>query len=328
MRHLFFSHAALGFSLGVVSLTIIIALLGFALVLLSATLLKEPGESAEHPLKEFFHHMVRDIGLAFLVAAIVTLVYGSTLDFHRVSDAISLMIGEDIPQSVWDTTKAEVFQRDVFRGNYDAVWTIQPDDSLPPNEARLNVHLEYTLYGLKSQPFPFIVKQELENIHLKNADGTLPRFDSVTIVGGKTYQGDELQQRVKNGLLTLDPITLGAWKKTDARFELTENPGVRIIFERSEIIHIPGEYSVVLSQLTKNIKLRVEHPDNIRHELKEWFDPRVEGFQPAAGGRYYTMDGVVLPGQSVSVQFWRKDDEQPPSPAPTPTPPVKNSGPR
>lgn len=187
-------------------------------------------------------------------------------------------------------------------------------------------HLEYTLYGLKSEPFPFTVKQELENIHLRNADGTLTRFDSVTVVGGKTCQGDELNQRVKDGLLTLDPITLGAWKKTDDKFELTENAGVRIIFERSEISHIPGAYSVVLSQLTKNIKLRIEHPDNIRHELKEWFDPRVGGFQPAAGGRYYTLDGVVLPGQSVNVQFWRKDDERPPSQTPAPTQPAKNSG--
>jgi hypothetical protein len=130
---------------------------------------------------------------------------------------------------------------------------------------------------------------------------------------------------VKDGLLTLPPITLGPWKKTDANLELTENKGVTIIFERSEIINIPGTFNIVLSQLTKNIKLRIEHPNNIRHELKEWFDPRAQGFQPSAGGRYYTLDGIVLPGQSVSVQFWRKEDEQPPASAPSPPPPVKKS---
>jgi hypothetical protein len=154
MRDSFFSHVVLGFSLSVVTLTVIITLLGFVGVALSFSLLKKPDDT-NHPYKEFFHHLSRDIGLAFLVAAIVTVVYGSTLDFKKVSDAISLMIGEDIPQSVWDTTKTEVFQREVFRGNYDAVWTVKTDNSLPSDQAILNMHLEYTLYGLKSEPFQF-----------------------------------------------------------------------------------------------------------------------------------------------------------------------------
>ena len=315
MRHALFTNSFPG--LGIVPLTFAVMAAGIFLIVIVSTLLRHPKDSENKPFQAAFHHIFRDVGIALLVAAIVTFVYGSTLDFHRVSDAISMMIGADVPQSVWESTTTQVFKRDVFRANYVARWTVQPDDSLPFDQAVLKVHVEYTLYGLKPQPFNYIVKQELENIHLQNSDGSLPRFDRVAIVGGKTYQGDELNQLVKDGLLTLPPINLQAWKKTDAKSELTENSGVRLIFDRSEIISIPGTYTVILSNLTRDINLEIDHPDNIQHELKEWFDRGSKGFE-LTGGRYYTLNDIVLPGQSVSVQFWRQE------PAPKSTPPSRN----
>jgi len=190
-------------SLGIVSLTFIVLLVGVVLIVLVSVWLTEPKDADHKPFKKTFHHILRDIGIDFTVAALVTIVYGSTLDFHRVSDAISLMIGENVPQSVWDSTRTQVFQRDVLRGDYKAIWTVQPDPSLPSDQAILIFHLEYTLYGLKPQPFDYTVEQELENIHLRNSDGTLPRFDCVTIIGDKMIKGDELKGRVKDGLLTL-----------------------------------------------------------------------------------------------------------------------------
>ena len=168
----------------------------------------------------------------------------------------------------------------------------------------MRIHIAYDLYGLKPHAFDYTVRQALGNTHLHNKEGTLPRFERVTVVGGKSYSGNELNDLVKDGLLTMPPITLGPWKRTDARSELTENAGVRIIFERSEIINIPGTYNLVLAELTKGVKLEIEHSDNIQHELKEWFDSGSKGYQPAAAGKYYNLDGVVLPGQSVSIQYW------------------------
>ena len=299
------------FPLSVLSLTIVVVIVGLVLVILASTVLapEKPNhvETTHHPMRNAFQRILRDIGIAFLVAAVVTIVYGSTLDFNRVSDAVSMMIGENVPQSVWEEIKTQFLGRSVMRGNFEARWTIQQDSSLPSDQAVMKVHIAYDLYGLKSQPFDYTIRQALGNIHLRNAEGTLPRFDRVTVVGGKSYSGEELNSMVKDGLLTMPPITLKSWKKTDAKSELTENSGIRIIFERSEIINIPGTYNLVLAELTKGVKLEIEHSDSIQHELKEWFDSGSKGYQPAAGGKYYNLDGVVLPGQSVSVQYWLSD---------------------
>lgn len=304
MKYLPFTNIFLG--LGIQSLTLIIVVIGIILIIVVSVWLKEPKESENKAVQKAFHHILRDIGIAFLVAAIVTIAYGSTLDFQRVSDAIGMMVGENVPQSVWDETKTQILGRDVLRGNLKARWEVQLDSALPPDQAVLKVQVTYDLYGLKPQPFNYQIVQELENIHLQNAAGTLPRFDRVTIVGVHSYGSEELKGMVNNGRLTLPPITLNAWKKTDAKSELTENKPVRVIFERSEIINIPGSYTVIMSALTKGAELEIDCPDNIQHELKEWFERGAKGFE-SAGGKYYTLDGVILPGQSVSVQFWRSD---------------------
>lgn len=312
MPYLFLSHIVFAFS--IVTLTLLVLLVGLILIILVATVLKEPKEGEDKPVNYVFHHILRDVGIAFIVAAIVTVAYGSILDFHRVSDAISMMIGEDVPQSVWDSAKTQIFERSVFRGNYEARWVVQIDGSLPPDQAILKTRFSYDLYGLKPQPSVYTVRQELENIHLRSADGRLPRFDSV-LIADKMYTGDELNPMVKDGLLTLPPVNLNAWKKTDARSELSENSGIRIIFERTEIINIPGSYNVVLSELTKDITLEIEHPDSVRHELKEWFERGSQGFK-FLGGWYYKLNGIVLPGQSISVHFWRIDKPDPTSHVP------------
>src|SRR2546421_11049839 len=114
MRDSLFLHIVLGFSLDVIELTIIISVLGIFLIIAASSFLKMPEDPEKHRIKYSSHYIVRDMGIAFLVAAIVTVVYGSILDFKRVSDAISMMIGENVPQSVWNTTEAQLFHRDVF----------------------------------------------------------------------------------------------------------------------------------------------------------------------------------------------------------------------
>lgn len=320
MEYLIPSHIALG--LTVWTLTIFVIVGGVVLVFVAAKVLTlsepKPGEKDQHSVTNVLHHVFRDIGISLLVAGSVTIVYGSTLDFQRVSDAISMMIGENVPQSVWDTTKSQIFSRSVLRGNLRAKWIIQWDDSLPPDQALIKVRIEYDIYGLKPQPFPYPIGQELENIHLQNADGTLPRFDNV-IIDGRPLSVDDLKKSVVDGKLNLPPVTLKPWKKTDEKSELTENTGVHVVFERSEILNIPGTYTVVVSELTKGAELEIDCPRNVQHQLKEWFDRGTQGFQPVGStfSYQYKLDGIILPGQTVSVQFWRPDA---PTFTPSPTP--------
>jgi len=297
------------FGLNTIQLLTACVLVAGLIILIGSMALGEKNKEVKNSLKHFFHDFLRDVGIAFWVAAIVTIVYGGVLDFERFSDAVGMMIGEDVPQSVWDKTKTQVFRRDVLRGNYEAMWQIIPDKSLPSGQVILKVKVKYTIYGLKPQPFDYEVEQELENMHLYNTDKKLPRFDKVTVVGVKVYEGAELDQLVKNGYLRLPKIPLNAWKKTDPAYELQSNNGTDIIFERSEIINVPGEYNTVFSGLTKDVRLQIDPADDIQFGLKEAFDANSKGFEKT--GNFYIYKGIVLPGQCLSVQFWHKNGSQP-----------------
>lgn len=251
------------------------------------------------------HHFVRDIGIAFFIAGLITIIYEHVVDFRRMSDAISIIVGTDVPPPVLNAVTSHVFKKEVIRENLELRWSVQPDNSLPEDQALIKIHISYDLYGLKQHPFDFIVRQELEHFNIQNANGTLPRFDSVT-VGDKVYKGEELNKLVPDGLLSLPPVTLNPWYGMDDNSKPPGNSGIRFIFERSEIVNIPGSYSTVLSQLTKGVRLEVEHPDNIVHKLKEWFDRGGQPFR-SAGDKYYNLEGMVLPGQGISVQFSRTD---------------------
>lgn len=252
---------------------------------------------------ETVHHLVRDIGIAFFVAGLITVIYEHVVDFRRMSDAISIIVGENVPPPVLNAVTTQVFRREVIRENFELRWTVVEDSSLPDGQAMIKVHISYDLYGLKPHPFEFSVGQELEHYNIPNKDRTLPRFDSVT-VGTKTYRGDELQQMVKDGSIALPKVTINPWHEMGSHSPSQGNAGIRFVFERSEIINIPGSYSTVLSQLTKGVRLEVKHPSTMEHKLKEWFDRGGLPMQPA-GDNYYELDAIVLPGQSISVQFSR-----------------------
>lgn len=255
---------------------------------------------------EIVQHVTRDIAIAFLVAGLITVIYEHVVDLRRMSDAISIIVGENVPPPVLNAVTSQVFKKEVIRENLDLRWTVEPSDSLPNHQALIKVRISYDLYGLKSHSFDFSVKQELENLNIQDAGKSLPRFDSVA-VGDKTYKGEELKRMInEDGLLTLPFVTLHPWAGLDADLRSATGPGVKFIFERTEIINIPGSYNTVLSQITKGVKLEIEHPeDYMGHRLKEWFDRGGQPFKPT-GDRHYSFDGIVLPGQSISVQFFAK----------------------
>jgi len=256
------------------------------------------------------YDIVKDVAIAFLAAAIVTITYDSVLDFRRVSDLFSLIIGDDVRPEVLDATKTQIFKRDVIRENAELRFKIRQDNTLPAHQAIIEVEIGYDLYGLKPEDFKFTVQQELEHYYLRNEAKNLPRFNSVT-VGDKLYKDAELKGMVEKGLLTLKDITVKPWPKREDS-QTKQNMAVRIITERTELVYIPGSYNIVFSHLTKGVKVYVDAPPNIEHNLKQWFDRGGKDFQPA--GKYHIFDGVVLPGQSLSLNFKLLDKTTTPAP--------------
>lgn len=245
------------------------------------------------------YDIVKDIAIAFLAAAIVTITYDSVLDFRRVSDLFSLIVGDDVRPEVLDATKTQIFKREVIRENAELRFKIRQDNTLPAHQAIIELEIGYDLYGLKPEDFKFTVQQELEHYYLRNEAKNLPRFDSVT-VGDKLYKDDELKGMVEKGLLTLKDITVKPWPRREEP-QMKQNSAMRIITERTELVYIPGSYNIVFSHLTQGIKVYIDAPPNIEHNLKQWFDRGGKDFQPA--GKYHIFDGIVLPGQSLSLNF-------------------------
>jgi hypothetical protein len=256
------------------------------------------------------YDIVKDVAIAFLAAAIVTITYDSVLDFRRVSDLFSLIVGDDVRPEVLDATKTQIFKREVLRENAELRFKIRQDNTLPAHQAIIELEIGYDLYGLKPEDFKFTVQQELEHYYLRNEAKNLPRFDSVT-VGDKLYKDDELKGMIDKGLLTLKDVTVKPWpRREDAQTK--QNSAVRIVTERTELVYIPGSYNIVFSHLTKGVRVYIDAPPNIEHNLKQWFDRGGKDFQPA--GKYHIFDGIILPGQSLSLNF--KLVDKPATPAP------------
>lgn len=303
MPGLFFPKSIVGIDAKVLLLSSVLVVLALALLV---WVVRWPDDK-KHTIR---YDVVKDIGIAILTAVIVTVVYSSALDFKRVSDLFSLVIGDDVRPEVLDATKVEVFKRELIRDNADFRFTVVPDPKLPKGQALLKVELSYDVYSLKpdgDRNYTFV--QELENVRLKGQDkdgGLLPRFDEVSI-GDRVIKGDELSKLVKDGRFTDSQTTaLRSWPKRDANSGPNEKLGVRISTVRTEIVHVPGSFHVVLGEMTKETRVRVSTPDDIQHVFKSWFVRRGRDFRPEGKDQFF--DGIILPGQSISLQFWRKSD--------------------
>jgi hypothetical protein len=259
------------------------------------------------------YDIAKDLGIALLTAAIVTLVYDSVLDFRKLSDLFNIAFGSDVGEAVVDTVRPTVFQRELIRENADFIVRIYRDDALAPGQAIIKVDIGYDVYSLRTfgdKDYRFVQELESFNVRGKDKDGhELPRFEVVSIsTREKPYEGEELQKMVDKGHLKLaDPIYLKPWPNRNPGSEPKERSAVRITTRRAEIVNIPGSYNIVLGELTKGIRVRImDHPADVNVEIKRWYTSRAQEFEKEGKDERY-HPGVVLPGQSISLRFWKEE---------------------
>src|SRR5947209_5240957 len=101
-------------SSGVFWMTIFIGLIGVGLVLYAATQL---------PRETIRRDIVRDLGIALLIAAIVSIAYElntrSILDVERLEGVLKTVLASNVPPNVWHQVNDEILQRHVIRKNVD-----------------------------------------------------------------------------------------------------------------------------------------------------------------------------------------------------------------
>lgn len=276
--------------------------------------------------------LLKDTGIALVTAAVVTVLFDRAMEIRKVSDMFALVFGKDVGESVVTAARSAVFKRPYIRENADYIFTVRRDAGLPPDQALITLRVSYYVYALPDGNRNFQFEQELENYHIRGRDalgGDLPRFDFVSI-DGETVEGDELRRLSVAGKFTAaKAVTLNPWPTSESATTPRELQGKRITAQRTEIVDIPGSYSLVLSELTKGIRVHiVDQPEGVEVTMKDWFTARGLKFEQEGKKEQYHA-GVLLPGQGIHLRLSLKEgaSRQPqPEPQATPARPAGAAG--
>lgn len=245
------------------------------------------------------YEISRDIGIAFLVAAIVTLIYETysrtRFDLERMEGILDTVLGSNIPTDVWEEVKNKIIQRTVIRR--DAIVRLKVHRG---SDERVIISIEFSfdLFGLKTEPRKVKVQHELYN-HIEDRNIGLPCFDWVR-VANQFYEISELQDgHSADGFVTLQTGTLIFEVELEPRG--TPHP-IPVAVARREIANLPGSYHLIMTELTQRITFYLDEIDpEIETEVS--IRPHDENFSLKKTNRLYVFGGILLPGQGFEIQF-------------------------
>lgn len=259
----------------------------------------------------------RDIGIAFIVAAVVSLIYEwNTRSIAEKENTLNLynnLMAANVQEEVWEEVHKEIFHWPVRRSNIKIRLKVTHDwqpaeggkKTFPDRMSVLWMEYEYDLYSLMAGRKRFDVSHLLDYFFEKDTEINVPRFERVKITGCdsvvvKDYQGTELAG-VCDGkgnveLVGNNGIALPSPKQKQY---------VRITTERYEFVNTPGVYAIIMPELMiGKIKISIE-------ELPEDLEPQVttmayHEFPREPGQNVWNFDGVMLPGQAFGIGFTKK----------------------
>ena len=247
-----------------------------------------------------WHHLLRDLGIALVVAAVVSVTYEfltrATLDHAKIEGVLKTVLASNIPNDAWEQVNTEILQKNVIRRDFQIRLKLRSDPNLASTQRVLGLETDYQLHGLRTHPVKYTLQHALDE-EMWNEGLGLPRFDSV-IIGNTTLIGDDLKRRVN---------AEGIFSEPD--LELRANNPVRVVVKRSEITYKPGTYHFIFGELTQGVRVHIddELPSDVEVDVKIWSDKGFAKLQ-AVGGRIWEFKGVMLPGQALSFRFLNKQD--------------------
>src|SRR5215213_1206777 len=163
-------------------------------------------------LGERFHwkDIVRDIGIAFLVAGIVAFIYEwstrVTAEHHKMKSVVQTVMSSFVPEDVWNEVNREILHRMVARRNLVIQMMLYRSGqlptgesiTLPPTQAVLWIQVSYDLYGLVTGSYRSDVTHYLDQ-EMRNEEVDLPRFTRAQVITAESgtsleYTGHELDE--------------------------------------------------------------------------------------------------------------------------------------
>ena len=292
--------------------------LGVAVVIGVLTLLLAYRVFKEDTLRR---DLARDIGIAFIVAAVVSAIYEySTRSIdkrHVLLDSINEAMSAFVPESAWSAVKDQVIRRNAARRNVDITLRVsrqapavngKPAPALAPGQAVLWVSYSYDLYGLADDASTISISHELDYF-MHNAQLDLPRFERVLITGPdsndrREYRGNDPEIYKGKGQLELTG-------KHAVRLPPPKSgKPVRILTERYEIVNTPGYYYLVMRELTAKdekvnsptVTVNIQTlPPDLGAEVQTFYAPH--NFVQVTGTNVWQFKETLLPGQGLTVVF-------------------------
>jgi hypothetical protein len=240
------------------------------------------------------HDVLRDIGLALLIAAVVGATYEVFARSHFIRDTMAAMLskilGDIVRDDIWDEVKDQIIKKEMMRENMDIFLGISSDLDPLCNPTTLWMKFNYELRGLHSRP----KKKTIELMHFLDdhiKSENLPRFESIE-VDGKKFPTDSIVDGKFTTLVELNN---------------KEGTTIGVIIERYESTYIPGSYNLTMTEMTKGIELFLtDIPDGIKTIVN--IRPHVEKVSLEKGQHLHFHDIILLPGQSIEFRFVHRRD--------------------
>ncbi len=244
--------------------------------------------------------IARDIGIAFFVALVVTIIYEvyarGRYERRKFISTLQVIMDEIIHPRVWEEVRNQIIERAMIRKNSQIKLTLEGQAGLTSGQMVLCLEHEYEVHSLRSKPVPVTILHYLDD-HVQCKDNDLPRFEQIEIVGRKDYSGDNLKEKIKKGVFSVD---------------LTLKPGekgaVRVRTRRKEITYVPGSYNLIMGEICDGVTINLDQiPSDIVAHVHVW--PHTEKPIPLKLGP--TLDlfhrKILLPGQGCEFRFTPKN---------------------
>jgi hypothetical protein len=247
------------------------------------------------------HIAARDIGIAMMVAGILTFVIEmyarSRLQDEIRSGVIEAAFRRLIPPAIFDDVKLYVFGARVLKRDWEIEMLLLKSPRLSAQYPDLYVSRTVISYQLHNLTGSHIV--EPLHIHLDedvvgvDESGPLPRFESIRI-GLDTYTDGELKGKLqRNGALFEDKVDLA--------------PGyLQLVICLWEIVRVPDTFVWSTTKATEGARIVIESVGvpEIAFEVRA-LHPDPNRLLEHVPGRTWVFTGGMLPWQGFQVRSWK-----------------------
>jgi hypothetical protein len=248
-------------------------------------------------LGEPWAEIVRDLGIAFCISALIAVMIEIGLARKLSSNVLDATMRRIVPPEVWEEIRQHIISQPITRERF--VLTMSIPQHKDGEECVSHTTLQYDTVGWQDA-LTFDIEHELD-VH-RNPQGTGPKADRFKVIqkgnpGSSeyvNYVGDKLNNILsENGLVLKLPVEFKHHK---------DKVPIKIVFH--EALHAPDIVNWWMSAATVEPEFVVDDlPSNLNVVIQA-HHPKPTLLTPMpSSNRHWKFHGVMLPGQGVEFRF-------------------------